>query len=58
MYKGFISPPKMIRLFIEADGEAAYDLVQYDMFLLLLLLTLCLFVGKAICLRKIDLSNN
>lgn len=33
MYGGWPGPPSILRYFIRADGEAAYDLVQLDMFL-------------------------
>jgi hypothetical protein len=36
MYRGWPGAPKLLRHFISADGEGAYDLVHLDMFLVLL----------------------
>ena len=33
MYSGWPGPPPIVRLFVQADGERSYDLVELDMFL-------------------------
>ena len=54
MYNGFIGPVHILDLIITSDGDGAYDLVLFDMFLNIILAGVLL---RTILIRKLIPKN-
>ena len=44
MYRGWRGPPEWLFNFVDADGESAYELIEFEMFLIVLMVLLILFL--------------
>ncbi len=44
MYHGWQGPPELLFKFFEADGEAAYDLIGFEMFLIVWMVLIVVFI--------------
>lgn len=52
MYEGFVGPIPFLHWFITMDGEASYDLTEYEMFIHIGVLTLVFINLRAIIVKK------